>query len=956
MSSLWIMMPHWAGAARAVLKGCRVVAQHAAPPEAIELQAFGGRVNEYDNLATVSAGVLRQQYDGTATLDLRDVTDAITLTGTALDGRAVTIQVALQAVKYGWGNAQYYMLERDANGDLVVEPGDHHRMLYVSMAPSAWSKATIAADARVSSSTVTGAWLLARPQYGSTEAGKVNPEVGKMIFDEHRVFAGKNLPNKVRSSIHVGIERGFTNYPSSLNFNGFGESPLHPIFIFAFGTGTAPRGWTFSGNGANYHANFVMVGVDPTASRNIMSFENLIVADLKANHEFGTNPIHRASGLTLYRTAIHDVVTTAPRKNNGDPGGTSWNEHRNITCGTFIAHTKGVYFLDTYWDHNGWTDSYKTGLHTNGKLVATGEWNNGEFGQPPTIYSHNIYTQYNNADMTWDGMITMRAASIAGQMRIGGWQMRMSSIDNQVAAQNIGAAYDEKDGGYSFWGLNVCIAATSSGNRPYLQAQGGQGAKQWGFDWGNPYNCDIDCIILNRANPDDAAEVAAKGPADDSSTLGVKYNPRFSPLYSSIVDFNWSRTSRGTEDLSEAFMKTITTQRRAAQLLGQPAATIEDYANYCEGLTPRQLQLEIKAMNRHLLSAREPTLELELEDRTVPQMVIFKPDWRGEGFRLDNPLNLSNKGELLDGDSLDLYGNYAKWVGQSLSLGHLQVREGGVLDVSSGKVSFTTVEVGAHIQTSNCGKFYAEAFDGNVVIRGGRFAVHGPSAGNVEASGQGQMILGPDWTIRSGETFRLVGDMGKIGWDSISAGGITRANGVLTIKAGGTLEFEATPVLQFGAQAGTEWNHNMTPWHFHMFKMLGKTSGATGEFDSVWRSNGKGYVRIRDIIGTPVVGEYTTPPKFKFTAGGRIEAIQPATIGKIEAGWKSRLGTDNTSATFQVILEAGSFLKVKNRDHLEAKTYHLGGGTGTRVTFVDEGSTKDAGFSVTGGKLQLVVS
>lgn len=65
---------------------------------------------------------------------------------------------------------------------------------------------------------------------------------------------------------------------------------------------------------------------------------------------------------------------------------------------------------------------------------------------------------------------------------------------------------------------------------------------------------------------------------------------------------------------------------------------------------------------------------------------------------------------------------------------------------------------------------------------------------------------------------------------------------------------------------------------------------------------------------------------------------------------------DNTSTTFQVSLEAGSILKVKNRNYMKARTYDLGGGTGNHLTFIDEGATKDTGFSVTGGKLQLVVS
>lgn len=950
-------------------------AKHEASPESIELQAFGGRINQFEDLASASAGILRQQHDGSATLDLRDVTESTVLTGTTSNGQRVNIQVARQAVKYGWGDAQYYMLETDENGDLIIEPGDHHRQLYITMAPGAWTKATIAADYNrkngtlLTASNITGAWLLGQPFYGSTEAQKVSQEVGVLIYTAHTTLAG--LPDKTRSSIHVGLERGYQNYTKSLRFHNFSESPLHPMYVFAFGAGLPPRGFSFSSNRAYYYNDFVFDGVDPSGSEPAMSFENWLVANIQTTHEIGTNAIHRAAGLTLYRTSIHDVVTEVPRASDSGtiPAGETWNAHRNITCGTFIAHVKGVYFLDTYWDHNGWADSYNIGTWTNpttGKAhnnVGTGLYNNGQYGQPPTIYSHNIYTQYNNADMTWDGQINMRAASIAGQMRIGGWQMRLSSISNQVTAQNIGQAYDEKPGEYSFWGFNYKVAGTHSGNRPYLQAIGGQGAKQWGLDWGNPYICDVDCIIFNRANPDDPADIAAKGAANDG-TWAVKYSSRFASLYSNLVDFNWSKASRGTEGLSEAFMRTITIQRYAGEVLDLADATVEGYSKYCENLTPRQLQLEIKAVNRYLLSAREPTLETGLDDRTSPTTCHFKPDWRAEGFRLDNPINLNFlsggnfiKGDLINMDSINLHGNYAKWVGKSLSLAHLQVREGGVLDVNSGKVSFETVEVGSHVQTSNCGKFYAQAFDGSVVVRGGRFAVHGPSAGSVEASGQGQMILGPDWTVRDGETFRLVGDMGKVGWDSISAGGVTRPDAILTIKAGATLEFEATPVLQFGNQPDTQWGHHMTPWHFHMMEMLGETSGTTGKFDSIRRSmTRQAFVRIRDMQGTPVVGEYTTKPFITFIKGGQIEAILPATIGKIEAGWAGRLGTVNTSATFRVILESGSFLKVKNRDHLEAKTYDLGGGTGTRLTFVDEGATKDAGFSLTGGKLQLSVS
>lgn len=69
--------------------------------------------------------------------------------------------------------------------------------------------------------------------------------------------------------------------------------------------------------------------------------------------------------------------------------------------------------------------------------------------------------------------------------------------------------------------------------------------------------------------------------------------------------------------------------------------------------------------------------------------------------------------------------------------------------------------------------------------------------------------------------------------------------------------------------------------------------------------------------------------------------ILPATLGKIEPGWRGWIGTDQPAATFRVILAAG-------------QTCDLGGGAGTRVTSVNNGATLPAGVTLTGGKLRLV--
>lgn len=904
-------------------------------PELIELHALGGRVNEYPDLATVSDGILRKQHDGTATLDLTDVRGPVTLIGERSDGTPVEITVAQMISKDGWTPGRYYMLETDANGDMVIEKGDYSRDIYVSNDPAALTRASIAAaqTPAIAESAVTGTWLLAR-DYGKTAEQKVSVAVANLILDQMKADAFAS-GDRTRTSYWLYLERGYSY--NNLRINGHGESPLHPNVVMAFGTGAAPSGLLFGGNGTYYPTNHVFVGVNLYA-QNVLSSENWITADVTLTEEWRNDATSFASGSTLYRTSICGISSSQPLDGSNNPTD-DWTKGRNIKAGIYISKTFGVLMLDTFWDHNGHSETAQLSLQ-DGFMKPTGAWENGLYGQPPTQFSHNLYTSEYNADMTWDGLLSMRAASVAGQMRIGGWQFGCTSVADRVAMQNAGAPRADLRPDIAnqngFHSLNVRSVATNPSG--IWSAPNFGGARTKGLDLYGPHSVDVDCIALHARDPDDMEnELVIKPVLDEAG-----YNGGATNLWSNIVTVGWDK-NRGVPGVAEAIINTITIQRRAGQVLGKERGTIAEYAEHVAGLTPRQRQLEIRAVNRYLLAARAPTLELELEDRTEPQSVIFKPDWRGEGRRLDNDLNLSTKGRLIDGDSLDLHGNYARWVNHSRSLDHLKVRDGGLLHVDSGKLSFVSADAGSEIMTDHAGKLSIDAFDGKATVRGGRFEVAAPSAGSIEVSGRGEMILGPQWTVRDGETLRIVGDLAKIGWDAISAAG------ALIVEAGGTLEFHATPVIQYNTYAFNAWNPIMNDF-------LGETSGAHGYFDSWPRRIGdrgdatNTFARIRDMTGTPVVGEKTCAAKYLQPARGAITAIHPAVIGGITAGWRGRNGAA-TGAAHTILLKAGSIVKLTG-GALGAGSRDL---TGAGITVTDQGAIKDTGFSVSGGKLTLAV-
>lgn len=912
----YIHAPHAAGETlTAQLNGQEPVTKtnYGVPDEGqdpVVLQAMGGRWAEYDeDIVSVDFGTVKKQMDGKTLIDFCKVYSPRTVNGVTASGQPVIINVSQRYAKDTFGPATYYMLETDeATGDVIVEPGDYSRDIYISNAPTARTLAMIAAeqDPPIAESAVTGAWLLARPQYGGSPEMKITTGVASRLIAAR--YSATSGDDRIKpSDIHY-FERGYDYTGFEIDRLQHGESPLHPRQFRAFGTGSEPTGVKAGGNKSYFPTNWAFVGVPITFG--FRNQENTLIADATFQEEVGYDS-EQGAYLTLYRPAFFDIAKDVP--NNG----ATWSFGKeDREQGFFHSGLLGGLVWGAAFDHNGWAEPYE----------INGTFDPVTAKQPPSIYSHNMYLgEFYNHDVTWEDIISIRASSIAGQMRPGGLTIGCVGIENPGGWQNQGRVHSDPNGTRGSWPITIKTVSTLGVNRPYINNQ--NGAKTKAFDFEAAYPAIIDTLAIHAGFPRE--QVQGQGPVGWGT--GAAFNNH--------VEIDW-KADQNTAGLDLALAETITIENWATQRIGEPS-TKEDYYAYLRTLTYSQRHAEIKAANRYFLSAREGNMLLPLEERTEPETLGFRVNPLGEGFRSDNPLNWTSGDTPINGDSIDLHGNRMVWVKETRSLNALNVGAGGVHEGSSGKVSYESMVAGGKVKVSHSHKLYIANFDGDAEVRGGRFMNIGNGQGNIDASGQGETVLG-NFTVGNGQKARICGDMGKFGWDAIAP------TGDLIIEDGGTLEFHATPIIKVQTNAQ----------QINLGKLEGGTSGATGFFDSWRRKDYDAFVRVRDLVGTPVIGETSvkanpdeTDPLIK--TGSTILDILPARIGKIETGWRGRIGAA-TGATHNVVLQAGSNLVISNRNLMAPGTYDL---TGPGITVTNPGNiTLPAGVTLTGGKLVLTVN
>ncbi|MCE8455020.1 right-handed parallel beta-helix repeat-containing protein, partial [Rhodovulum sulfidophilum] len=399
---------------------------------------------------------------------------------THADGTVTTHGASLSAVAGeqggGWGAGDFYMLETAADGSLVIEHGDVHESVYVTASEDGLSRADIAAMEGMKVEQVNDYWLADQTTYGFDEGLAVDQDVGSAIW--------RSLTGPEPSSHWLLLERGYSydDFKGLVDPSIRGESELHPIYVGAYGEGAPPEITEEMRSFAQTKENVVVEGLTFSDGFSMFNSQNILLSDLTITGD--SLIIKTADGFTLRNSSVYDIWREAPA-NDGD----TWAQNLNRVSGFFLTKSEGVLVENNVFDHNGWEDGYDYAR-------------SAEDGQPPSMYSHDIYMTDTNSDVTLRDNIIMRAASYGAQFRMGGVVEDNIFIDNNGAINP--AAGEAGAGNYSLVLGNV---VTSAGYKTVDHSEGAlsQGIRAQAQDVSL-----VDNIIAHLADPNNAEEQVEK--------------------------------------------------------------------------------------------------------------------------------------------------------------------------------------------------------------------------------------------------------------------------------------------------------------------------------------------------------------------------------------------------------------------------------------------------------------
>lgn len=705
-------------------------------------------VNPDNSLALVLSGTDRQ-----GALDFRyEITHA--------DGRIEEATAQVNVVpgeqKAGWGLGHHYMLETDTAGNSVIEHGDNHRKVHVTASAEALSLDDIARIEGIQVSQIDGKWLADHPKYGGSADMALDQKAGLMLWHE---IAG---PRAEPSSHWLLLERGYT-YDSLtwLTLATRGESALHPVLISAYGEGEQPILTEYQLYRSTDNANIVIRDLAFANGLELLGGKNYILEDLSITRSGLTAQF--VDGVTVRDSDIIDVY----RNESLTPD--YWQPMANRVAGFYAHEIDGLLVENNFVDHTGWAENYRPDLSTAG-------------GQPPSIYSHNMYINYENSDVTVRDNILMRGSSFGAQIRSGGMIEDNLFLDNNAAVNFLGG-FDEGSRGTGSYTLLQGNVITSGAHR--ITTAGNQGALTMAIESAGRMSTLIDNIITHLADPNNPAELAKKP---------ITHNPfldKYGTLYNDTIIHNWvgannpghARREEGTAGLDKAVLGETTIQNFTAQLLGKETATIADLATYLRAQAAGKLDGHVDADIINAFFREGFGLDTTL--RAEAQTLRFIPNDLADGIRWDNRLNWST-GDLpgtQDDDSVDLGGNHVQFGGRTVSVDHFDFGDFGRLTATSGKLTVAGEMAagprGASLEIDRAGQVWIAGYEDNapldIDVAGGRFANTGAMSGRLDmaVSGDGQAILasaGGRLELDAQDSLTLVGGKAKVGFDGNTAG------------------------------------------------------------------------------------------------------------------------------------------------------------------------------------------
>ncbi len=731
---------------------------------------FSGRVStlEIDATGVESIEVLQAPDYGTLTVN-PDMTLALVLTGeeqtdplsfqikvTYASGQSETVSVDADVTAptqaAGWGTGDFYMLETDADNNLVVEHGENHRKIHISGHEDALSRADIAALEGLQEHQINQRFFDANPEYGGSPDMALDQEAGQLAW---RAITGKGVED---GSHWLLLERGYSYDSIGRIFDTAtkGESALNPIYFGAYGTGEDPVVDDHFKLLKKGHENIVIQGLDFHDGVTILRGDNIVLDDISVRDE--ELNIQNVVGFTLRGADVTDVTTDAASN------GTEWSPHADRASGIYAAKVDGLLIENSFFDHNGWEQGYDPNL-------------SAAAGQAPSKYSHNVYLQSSNRDVTFRDNIVMQGSATGAQIRSGGFVEDNAFIDNNGALL-VASGGSSLAGNFSLVNDNIVTSGA------HKQVSNGQGSLTSGITVNGSMASLVDNMVVHLADPNNAAEQDSK--AVTHNPLSIREGDE---VFDNTVIHNWVgsknfttalRNDVNTADLGvNDVLDEVTIQKFAAELLGQNSATIQDLAGYIRA------QAEDGSLNDVvdadlIVAFFQEGFGVDVVLRDQGETLRFVPNDLGDGVRWDNRLNWTS--ESLPGveptDDVSLAGNMVIY-GGSTTINDLDFGEGGHLIVNHGFLEatgmVTTGDQGATLEVDNAGQIWLDGYTDHdsFVLRldGGRLGNSGLWTGttDMEISDDAQVILATgdgDFALNSDSRLHITGGDAKVGFDS----------------------------------------------------------------------------------------------------------------------------------------------------------------------------------------------
>ena len=730
---------------------------------------------EYGNVSVNPDNSIVVVLSGETATGLMSFSYDVTFADGSVESYTTDLDVTEGAQEKGWGQGEFYMLETDENDDVIVEAGDVHRPVYVSGSDEAITKADIAALEGLEESQITTNWLIDNPEYGGSEGMALSSEVGLEVWTA--ITDAKIGP----TSHWLLFERGY-EYDDSDRLVGRGvegEDELHPVHITSWGDGDLPILTDRQNIYQEPSANVVFTDIQFSGGVRISGSENILFDDVKIT---GEEAIFRGTdGITIRNSEISDVFREESRDGDG-----VWESHEDRVSGLYISGGNGTLIEGNLIDHNGWEDGWEV-----------------EGGQPPSMWSHNVYLQYNTKDVTFSDNVVMQGASFGAQLRGGAFAENNVFLDNNVAVSFLGGDYKDYGtiGNYTLFQDNVITS-------PSFKDGVSIGGKGWGLVNNGEMSVMLDNIIAHIAEPGNEAELAEKWSGGGHPQYLDK-----DPLYNDTIVYNWltgKAISEGkdwsvnAEGLDTNVLDETTIQNFTAQLLGQDSATISDLSEYLRAQADGTFDDMIDGEDITAFFQAGFGVDTDIRDQTTT--LTFIPNALGDGIRWDNKLNWSTQDlpGTIDGDSINLAGNWVHFHGTNV-IEDFDFGSGGELRVSHGKITIegetTAGKMGGTFNIEAAGQAWVNGYSDtdtlNINMDGGRFVNTGDLDGSVKMTvNDGDAILATgdaSATFQDGSDLHIIGDAGDVGFD-----GVDGDTAVLRVGEGGSVTFEADAEGDFG--------------------------------------------------------------------------------------------------------------------------------------------------------------